>query len=175
MVHRMKRTRWWEYVERLMSEHEWSKADLSRAADVDQSVIGRWQNQGAAPEPRTVRAVAAAFGRDVREAAIAAELFTAEELTSGSAPVIDPDTFDLSIIPDERLRDEVYARMRRPRATGRPRAGRPGREAVRPGRTRPASFEPSGGHEATEIPPSGQAAPPLPHGSEVNGEANSHP
>lgn len=171
----MEPTRWWTYVERLMDAAGWSKADLSRAADIDQSVIGRWQSKRAAPVASNVRAVAQAFGRDVREAAIAAEMFTAEELMGDGEPIIDPETFDLSVIPNKRLRDEVYDRMEhghgsRPR-TPRPRSPRRNGAAV-PG---PTSVAPAGGRDVTEV--GRQQLPPAVDGaardSETEGETSS--
>lgn len=110
----MERTRWWAYVERLMNAAGWKPADLARATGVDQSVIGRWRNKAAMPEPDSVRAVAKAFGRDVREAAVEAEMFTAAELMGRRrSPVIDPETFDLSVFSNKRLVDEALTRMER--------------------------------------------------------------
>ena len=157
-VRHMERTRWWDYVERLRDAAGWSNADLSRAADVDQSVIGRWQNHGAIPEPRTVRAVALAFGRDVREAAIAAGMFTADELMATDAPLIDPYTFDLSVIPDERLRDEVYERMRgKRRAAAAPKARARRGSGARNGAGTSTPVSTAGGKSTTDIAPNDHA------------------
>jgi hypothetical protein len=106
-------TQWWKWVDQHLNVRCWTNADLARAArqygtSVDESVIGRWKNRGATPELQSVRAVARAFERDIREAAIAAGLLTAEEIHS-PWPALD-----LAWFSDEQLIAEVQRRMMRP-------------------------------------------------------------
>lgn len=100
---------WWDYVKLLLDARGWTRADLAHATGIDQSVIGRWERRGSTPSPRLVRIVAEAFDRDVREAAIAAGHYTAEELAGADGA--DPFTVDLTAVPHERLMHEVYSRV----------------------------------------------------------------
>ncbi len=121
----MKRTAWWDYVQRLMDARDLTAADLSRRSGVDQSVIGRWRDRGAKPSPENVRKIALALGQYVAQAAVQAGHYTAEELSTSA--VVDPEEVDLSAISDDRVLDEVRTRMRgghRGRPTG-PRRRRP--------------------------------------------------
>jgi hypothetical protein len=100
-------------VQRNLDARSWTNADLARAirergGSVDESVIGRWKNRGATPSPDSVRLVAKVFGRNIREAIIAAELFTAREL---NAELLDPANTDLSQVDDELLIDELRSRI----------------------------------------------------------------
>ena len=64
----------------------------------DRSLVGRWVREGSQPTIDSIRAVCAAFRRDIREGLIAAGRFTAEELKVGT-----PVPQDLRSIPDDQL------------------------------------------------------------------------
>lgn len=102
-------TRWGIYIEKRMDAIGWKNVDLARASGIDRSLIGRWRNEDTVPAIESVRSVAHAFGRDIREALIEAELFTEDEM---QARTITPD---IRLISDEELTEEVRRRM----STGR--------------------------------------------------------
>jgi len=133
MVRLMDHTRWWEWVERLMAERALTPAGLSALSGVDQSVIGRWRDKGAVPEPDNVRKIAHALGQSVRQAAVMAGHYTAEELAGDNeSSVVDPDTVDLMTISDERFGAEALRRMRSGSMRGRPTTRRRATTKLRP-------------------------------------------
>jgi len=100
---------WWPWVQRQLDARRWNPARLAReiakfADGPSESAIGRWQNQGSAPSPESVHAVAKAFHVDVRKALAAANLATAREL---NAPWLDPSRIDLTAMPDEALAEQM--------------------------------------------------------------------
>lgn len=107
---------WWPWIQRQLDDHGMTSADLSRATGITESVFsrGRLGKLKDGPDPKTVRAVAQAFGRNVREAFIAAGHFTAEEL---GAPW--DARLDLANATEEQLLDEL-CRKRIARRRGKP-------------------------------------------------------
>lgn len=71
---------WWDYVQRHLDERGWTPSELSRQANINRSIVGRWRSQDAKPEVTTARAVAKAFGVSLGEVLIASGLAEAEEL-----------------------------------------------------------------------------------------------
>lgn len=154
---------WWPWVQRNLDARGWKPADLAREIRAelghgpDESVIGRWRNKGATPTRESVRAVAAVFHRDVREALVAAGLVTARELDAAWA---DPSRIDLTIVPDEALAEEVAARLVR-RTVRSPR--RPRQPATANGRT---TIAPTSADSRHAVPADAEMAPPLSEESE---------
>jgi len=145
MVRLMDRTRWWDWVQRLMDERALTPAGLSALSGVDQSVIGRWRDKGAVPSPDNVRKIAHALDQSVRQAAVMAGHYTAKELAGDDEPaVVDPETVDLVVISDERFGAEALRRMRSGSIHGRPSTTRRRSAAA-------AKLRPMAGHSASVV------------------------
>ena len=104
---------WAEYVQTHLDALGWNNATLAAAARLDRSLVGRWLNEGKQPSIESVRAVAKAFHRDIREGLIAAGYFTEEEMK-----VSAPQRPDLHLLDDDELLAEVKRRMSRRGPTG---------------------------------------------------------
>jgi transcriptional regulator with XRE-family HTH domain len=159
-------SRWWRWVQRNLDARSWTNADLARAirergGSVDESVIGRWKNRGATPSPDSVRLVAKVFGRNIREAIIASELFTAREL---NAELLDPANTDLTRVPDELLIDELRQRIaaRHEQAQHEQPSPASKRRARKPAASRTATTVRTGSGHSTTIPLDGQTNNPPP-------------
>lgn len=110
---------WAEYVQRHLDALGWDNATLSRVAQlpdgrrIDRSLIGRWINEGTQPSIESIRAVARALDRDIREGLVAAGKLTAEEVGMFIDEDLPPTSPDLRLLSDDELLDEVRRRMRR--------------------------------------------------------------
>lgn len=140
-------------MQRNLDARSWTNADLARAirergGSIDESVIGRWKNRGATPSPDNIRVVAKVFGRNIREAILASELFTAREL---NAELLDPANTDLSQVDDELLIDELRSRIAARHEQARQEQPSPTskRRARKPAASRMATVRTGSGHEAT--------------------------
>src|SRR5690606_12973243 len=104
---------WAEYVQTHLDALGWNNATLAAAARLDRSLVGRWLNEGKQPSIESVRAVAKAFHRDIREGLIAAGYFTEEEMKVSAR-----QRPDLHLLDDDELLAEVKRRMSRRGRTG---------------------------------------------------------
>lgn len=102
---------WWFYVQRHLDERGWTPSDLSRAAGINRSIIGRWRD-GAKPEVTTARALASALDRPVKEVLVASGLLTPDE-----ADVTEVTVLTMGEISDDELVAELAARLRQRRWT----------------------------------------------------------
>lgn len=96
---------WWGYIQRHLDERSWTPSDLSRAANINRSIIGRWR-EGAKPEVTTARALATALGRPVLEVLVASGLLTPDEAG------VTVTTLTVGEISDEQLVTEIAQRLR---------------------------------------------------------------
>lgn len=96
-----------------------TEADISRAVNTSQSIVGRWRLHGAVPEMKTLRRVAEGLNVPIQEALIAAGYVKPEEVGVFQTSVEDIPTRDLLLelarrLGEDELGVEVPA-MRSPR------------------------------------------------------------
>lgn len=96
---------WWDYVARVANTSR--QRDIEDRTGIDASNFSRWKS-GQIPKPSLVRQFAAAYGRPVLEAFIAAGFLDPQE--AGQRPAAPPSLDQLS---DDDLLDELRARLRR--------------------------------------------------------------
>ncbi len=100
---------WDEYVQRHLDVLGWTPRVLATHAEVDQSAVGRWINEGKLPTIDAIRRVCKALHRDIREGLVAADYFTGSELGLDHPVPVPPDP---ALLDDEELLFEVERRMR---------------------------------------------------------------
>jgi transcriptional regulator with XRE-family HTH domain len=96
-------SRWWRYVTEVAGGD--SQAKLARRTGLSPATVSRWQ--GADPRPHNVAVFAAAYGRPVLEAFVAAGFLTEQQ---ARAQVVRADP---TVLTDDELLAEVRARMGR--------------------------------------------------------------
>ncbi|ORM00687.1 hypothetical protein [Prescottella equi] len=86
-----------------------TEAEISRAVNISQSIVGRWRIQGTAPEIKSLRRVADGLGVSIQEALVAAGYVTPEEV--GVVEVTPVVNMDVSRIPTAELLRELARRL----------------------------------------------------------------
>ncbi|WP_410652075.1 helix-turn-helix domain-containing protein [Amycolatopsis sp. cmx-4-54] len=99
------------YLQGLLDERGWKKADLARASGIAESRLSRWMT-GGAPSVDNARAVAEAFGRSLLEVLVAAGIITPEESRAKTVHL------DVTKLTNRELVAEMERRLEA--AAGRP-------------------------------------------------------
>lgn len=95
-----------DYLQMQLDRKQWTRADLSRASGLDQSLLGRWSRGDVAPAVDSARTFAATIGRPLLEVLVAAGLLTAAEAKQRADVPPDP-----AVLTDDQLLAEIRRRM----------------------------------------------------------------
>lgn len=96
-------TKWWTYLLEIAGTTK--QQDIAVRAGVDQSHLSRWKN-GYPPSVPFVIKVAEAYGRNVLEALVAAEIITPEQADLHEVRVTSLDEYSTRELLEEVLRRE---------------------------------------------------------------------
>ena len=83
-----------------------TEAEISRAVNTSQSIVGRWRLQGAVPEIKTLRRVAEGLNVPIQEALVAAGYVAPSEVG-----VIEVANVDIRDVPTADLLLEIARRL----------------------------------------------------------------